>query len=164
MKVETATEKYSRNILPSEIALRKNRINLLERERLHTVNFSWHTTIAYQQHSRESTFNSGQQQRGGNSSHVLTVWSTNCRSSSAVFKYISDSLDDSRMRPASKVDLRRTVIRLMARLVGADACAAAGLVLSRFPDKHSAVIASLGAMPEKQYEYLKVRLPHHVAH
>ena len=61
------------------------------------------------------------------------------------------------MRPAAKVGLRATVLQAVARLIGADAHAAAGLVLNRFPDKHSAVIASLGSMPEKQYEYLKVR-------
>lgn len=73
-----------------------------------------------------------------------------------MFKYIGDSLDDSRLPARGAEALQGAVMEAMVGLVAADACAAAGLVLQRFPGKHTAVIASLEATPEKQYEYLKV--------
>lgn len=87
---------------------------------------------------------------------LFTNVSVSFRSPSAVFKYIGDWLDDSRTGAPAKAALQRAALAAMLGLVSADACAAAGLVLARFPGKHSAVIAQLGATPEKQYEYLKV--------
>lgn len=53
MEEETATEKDSRNLfLPQRWLLERREMINLDRDRLHTVTFLWHTTMAYQQHSR----------------------------------------------------------------------------------------------------------------
>ena len=83
-----------------------------------------------------------------------------CSASGAVFTYIEDSLEDSRLEAAAAQEaFKAAVLQSMGRLVEADAHAAASLVLAHFPDDHAAIVSSLEPTPELQYEYLKARLP-----
>jgi hypothetical protein len=91
---------------------------------------------------------------------LLMLCGAYCSASGAVFTYIEDSLEVSRLEAAAAQEaFKAAVLQSMGRLVEADAPEAASLVLAHFPDDHAAIVSSLEPTPELQYEYLKARMP-----
>lgn len=81
------------------------------------------------------------------------------RGAAAAFEYIAAALGGGRaaprVPPGQLPALKAALLAAMPRLVGADAAAAARLVLRDFPGDHPAVVAALAESPLLQYRYLK---------